>query len=973
MHPLVCPLCRIALPTVDDVCPRDGRLGVEASWLPVPPTLSQRFRVLEPFAHGDTGSLYLADEPETGRRGLLKLLAPQFREQLADRQRLRRELAKQSTLQRTTLIAPLASGESDGTTWIFREWLDGVSLEVRLSREGALQQTESLAIAAQIATALDELHRGGLLHRDVKPGHIFLQPSPHGIPRAYLLDAGLAVVLQTASGTRLQGTPGYLAPEQLLGGLVSFRSDLYSLGCVLYRMLTGRSAFDGENREEILASQRRGEHPPIPAALPNGIGALLQSILSRDPQERPFSAQKLRRTLEPFLPDGALMEKLPTSTFETVPEPRPSTAPQPSGTLRPPPPPSSRPGSLQGAAGGTLRPPGRPPTAGNPSARPKAPPPDPTQQLDVEQLMDFEELLTPEPKRAATSVPPPMPARAVSAPRKPAPPSDKTQPIRLDQILAVAAARKSNEPPAAPEPPHAPEPELPAQGARSPEHEPLFGRSQREHDYDQPSQELGLDASLAHGSARSDRGASDDDQYDEDATTVLPERSAAGTASARDAAAESDAQASAHHDGEREHAYHAAQPASSPLRSGAQPRASTRSAAAVAKATLMGIGGDPSEPPPALEPLTGPAVETSRSERDHPTERILAHGADDASDASHGVTGSMAASALTTLGGVRADSRRLLMYASAALVGLGVLGVGASALMSGDDEPAHAAVAPPPLPAAVAAARPAQPTNKEVALAEAPRPVTQPLPAEPSAAPAANAIAVEQLAPGASAPDTQALEIEAAKAKLTEIAAKESARAKELSDAKQPVAPKTPIAAKESSGAEDAVAASDSSGVKESASERHRRNRAARAAARAEATKSPVKESTSKESPKESSTDKVAPFAAAREEARSHYAAKRYKEAEAAYERASRLDPSHAGTFAGLGAARLQIGDPKGALQAYQRAVQLSPDTSGFHAALGRAYLANGDKSRAAAAYKRALTLDPKNDAAKSALRQLGG
>ena len=157
----------------------------------MPPALRQRFQVLEPFAHGDTGSLYIADEPETGRRGLLKILAPVDKEQLGERQRLRRELVKQATLVRTHLVVPLASGETDGTTWLFREWLDGVALEVRLSREGALQQTEALAIAAQIASALDELHRGGLLHRDVKPGHIFLQPTPHGIPRALLLDAGL--------------------------------------------------------------------------------------------------------------------------------------------------------------------------------------------------------------------------------------------------------------------------------------------------------------------------------------------------------------------------------------------------------------------------------------------------------------------------------------------------------------------------------------------------------------------------------------------------------------------------------------------------------------------------------------------------------------------------------------------------------------------------------------------------------------
>jgi cytochrome c-type biogenesis protein CcmH/NrfG len=131
--------------------------------------------------------------------------------------------------------------------------------------------------------------------------------------------------------------------------------------------------------------------------------------------------------------------------------------------------------------------------------------------------------------------------------------------------------------------------------------------------------------------------------------------------------------------------------------------------------------------------------------------------------------------------------------------------------------------------------------------------------------------------------------------------------------------------------------------------------------------------SSTKSTPADKGSDKAALFAAARDEARNAYAAKNYKDAAAAYERAAKYDPKHAGTFAGLGAARLQLGDNKAAVQAYQRAVQLAPETSGFHAALGRAYLALGDKSKALGAYKKALAIDPKNEAAKTAIKQLGG
>jgi tetratricopeptide (TPR) repeat protein len=144
----------------------------------------------------------------------------------------------------------------------------------------------------------------------------------------------------------------------------------------------------------------------------------------------------------------------------------------------------------------------------------------------------------------------------------------------------------------------------------------------------------------------------------------------------------------------------------------------------------------------------------------------------------------------------------------------------------------------------------------------------------------------------------------------------------------------------------------------------------------------PAKSKRSEPAPKESSKsvkasdkggDKEAQFNAAREEARNAYASKNYKAAAAAYEKASKLDPKHPGTFAGLGSARLQLGENKAALAAYQRAVQLSPESSGFHAALGRAYLANGDRNKAVASYKKAIALDPKNEAAKAALAQLGG
>jgi serine/threonine protein kinase len=299
---LACPLCRTAIASPETHCPRDGQRGEVVSWNAVPSALSKRFRVLEPFAHGGTGSMYLADESETGRRGLLKVLAPVPKHREPERARLRRELSKQATLDGSRLVVPWASGESEGSTWLFRPWLDGVSLRVRLQQGAALPTEHALAVSAQLAAAVDELHRGGLLHRDIKPGHVFLQTNGQTGPKASLIEPGVCGSIPRPGNSTIFGTPGYVAPEQLLGKLVSFRSDLYSLGCVMYEMLAGHPPFQAETDQAIMAAQLTGELPPLPANLPEGILGLLRSLLSRSGRSRPKSCGASSTLTPPQVP-----------------------------------------------------------------------------------------------------------------------------------------------------------------------------------------------------------------------------------------------------------------------------------------------------------------------------------------------------------------------------------------------------------------------------------------------------------------------------------------------------------------------------------------------------------------------------------------------------------------------------------------------------------------------------------------------
>ncbi len=335
---LVCPLCRVALDASETTCPRDGREGEEHAFAAIAAELSERFTVVAPFARGATGDLFLADDKQTGRRGILKILHNKSGVSTTERQRLKRELVKQATLSNSNIALPAVTGEASGSIWFFREWVDGVSLRVRLARGGRLATPEALSIAAQLAGALDELHRAGLLHRDLKPGHVLLQPQPSGLPKVVVIDAGVAARIDSEDAFDVAGSPRYISPEQATGKLVSFRSDLYSLGIVTYEMLEGRPPFEGDDVAALLRAHAEDPAPTAPADAPSGVQKLITQLLAKDPRERPFSAQQSRRVIEPFLPQGKGSRE-PTMAFDasaataTKPE---ATSSKGSGTLRPP-------------------------------------------------------------------------------------------------------------------------------------------------------------------------------------------------------------------------------------------------------------------------------------------------------------------------------------------------------------------------------------------------------------------------------------------------------------------------------------------------------------------------------------------------------------------------------------------------------------------------------------------------------------
>ncbi len=270
------------------------------------------------------GEVYKARDTRLDRAVAIKILPavlaadPQFRE------RFDREARAISQLSHANICTLYDVGQHEGTAFLVMELLDGESLEQRLAR-GAhagspLPLSDALAIAIQIAGALAVAHRAGIVHRDLKPGNIFLVRSGRASspPIAKLLDFGLAKTSApavtigggtmapttpasvTAQGTIL-GTFQYMAPEQIEGMEADARTDLFAFGCVLYEMVTGRTAFEGRTRASLLGAILKDEPPPVSTVqplTPVALDRIVATCLAKDPEERWQTARDLERELK---------------------------------------------------------------------------------------------------------------------------------------------------------------------------------------------------------------------------------------------------------------------------------------------------------------------------------------------------------------------------------------------------------------------------------------------------------------------------------------------------------------------------------------------------------------------------------------------------------------------------------------------------------------------------------------------------
>jgi serine/threonine protein kinase len=284
------------------------------------------YEVISFISRGGMGEVYLAEDKRLGRKVALKLLPASFTTNDDRLRRFEQEARAASALNHPNIITIYEIREAGGTHVIATEFVEGETLRLRMNRS-ALTLSEALNIAIQVANALSAAHKAGIIHRDIKPENIMLRPDGY----VKVLDFGLAklseeatpavaaeaptIQVRTGSGIVI-GTAGYMSPEQARGLAVDHRSDIFSLGAVIYEMLARRKPFEGDTPSDTLASILKTEPTPLSRAVPGippELARIVTKALRKDREERYQVVKDLWLDLKAFKQELEFQDKLGSS------------------------------------------------------------------------------------------------------------------------------------------------------------------------------------------------------------------------------------------------------------------------------------------------------------------------------------------------------------------------------------------------------------------------------------------------------------------------------------------------------------------------------------------------------------------------------------------------------------------------------------------------------------------------------------
>ncbi|HEV7475233.1 MAG TPA: serine/threonine-protein kinase [Pyrinomonadaceae bacterium] len=354
MNPrIICDSCSSEIPRDSNICPSCGlqlddaatrRLDTQKSSPTRPPSfdaidnarfvpgaiLAERYRIVGLLGKGGMGEVYRADDLKLGQPVALKFLPDHLMSDGAALARFHREVRVARQVSHKNVCRVYDIGEVDGRHFLSMEYIKGEELSSLLRRIGRLPQDKAVQLARQICAGLAAAHDAGVLHRDLKPANVMID----GDGNARILDFGLAGLADEFGEDELAaGTPAYMAPEQLAGEEQTVKTDIYSLGLVLYELFTAKKAFEASSLNELIKLRRSDTSPTTPTSIIKDLDPLIEKVIDRcirkDPELRPLSALQVAAVLPGGDPIAAALAAGETPSPEMV------AAASSEGALRP--------------------------------------------------------------------------------------------------------------------------------------------------------------------------------------------------------------------------------------------------------------------------------------------------------------------------------------------------------------------------------------------------------------------------------------------------------------------------------------------------------------------------------------------------------------------------------------------------------------------------------------------------------------